>query len=77
MSDDFDWNSSDGKVQRLYGSLAIYTNPYRDIVIRQRGDITDEQDHFVVIPRSLVSWTIAAVEDEAKLAQEDEGEGGA
>ena len=70
MANDFDWSDPDLKVQRGYGDLAIYANEHGDVVIRQAARL-DNEDSFVVIPRHLASWAIAAIEAEMKLVHDD------
>jgi hypothetical protein len=71
MAKDFDWSDPDLKVQRGYGDLAIYANNRGDIVIRQASALRDDEDSFVVIPRHLASWAVAAIEAEMKLVHDD------
>ena len=70
MAKDFDWSDPDLKKQRGYGDLAVYANKDGDVVIRQAARLDDE-DSFVVIPRHLASWAIAAIEAELKMVHDD------
>jgi hypothetical protein len=59
-SEKFDWLSDDAVVLRSYGSLAVYTNPHGDLVVRQESKGGDE-DARVVIPRSQVLNVLEAI----------------
>ena len=68
-NNEFDWNAPDLHVVRNYGDIAVYTNQYGDIAIRQRSDSHDE-DATVFVPRQQAAWLIAAIEEELKISAE-------
>ena len=47
-SETFDWSSDEDIVIRQQREIAIYANPHRQVVIRERGDLYDE-DKFIII----------------------------
>ena len=50
MSDRFDWHRDNPDVLfRSYGDVAMYLNPYGDVVVRQ-NDPFDTDDSIVIIP---------------------------
>lgn len=63
--DDFKWHDNDGVVARSYGSIAVYTNAYGDLVIRQENfSYGGRQDDIVVaIPRAQVEDVILAMQN--------------
>jgi len=44
----FDWSSDEDIVIRQQREIAIYANPHRQVVIRERGDIYDEDEVIII-----------------------------
>lgn len=60
---DFSWYSKedeDSIVIKAVTAVAVYTNPNRDIVIRQQNTLGDE-DHVVVFPVAQANTIIKAI----------------
>lgn len=73
MSDKFDWAGSN-VVARSYGDIAVYINPYGDIVVRQ-NDPFDTDDQLVIVPLSnaeLIAETILARAKESQTMEPPE-----
>jgi hypothetical protein len=67
MAEKFQWYGEDAAESVIIQSVqavAVYTNPNGEIVIRQESS-TQDDDHFVVIPRSQVKVLLKALRDEA------------
>ena len=65
MSDEkFNWSGEDPEVViARQDAVAVYLNPDNDIVIRRQADWPDEdEDAFIVIPRSAARRFIEAIE---------------
>jgi hypothetical protein len=45
----FDWSDGEPIVVRVQGAIAVYTNPYGDVVIRQKGDWGEERAPSIVV----------------------------
>jgi hypothetical protein len=58
--DRFDWTSSD-VVVRQQDALAVYQNPYGDVVIRREAAWDEDDDVCVVVARQNVSAVVAAI----------------
>jgi hypothetical protein len=71
MSCAFDWSTAE-IVVRSYGDVAVYINPHGDIVLRQRRDIYDDEDPFVVIPLAHAERVAAAVLTNARESRADQ-----
>ena len=68
--DEFTW-SDETVVMRGHGSIAVYTNPHGDIVIRQEGDdVIFDRDPYVVVPRDRVDKLIEAIRKESEAKDE-------
>lgn len=64
---DFKWYGQDASESVVIPSVqavAVYTNPDGEIVIRQQSSSQDD-DHFIAIPRSQVKALIKAIREEA------------
>lgn len=65
MSADFNWTSSEEAVVfPTVQAVAVYTNPNGDIVIRQEAGSTDDEDSFVVIPKTHAVSLVSAIQRE-------------
>jgi hypothetical protein len=57
-SPEFDWNprndTDHGIVVRHQPAIAVYTNPHDEVVIRQRDQYDESDDHFVYITEDSV-----------------------
>jgi hypothetical protein len=62
MRENFNWNDETLDVVEGFESFAAYENENRDIVIRQKRDWSQEDDHVVVIPRQRVGDLIAILQ---------------
>ena len=47
-SETFDWSSDEDIVIRQQREIAIYVNPHRQVVIRERGDLYDEDTVIII-----------------------------
>ena len=59
-SETFNWSSDEDIVIRQQREIAIYANPHRQVVIRERGDIYDE-DKFIIISAEHVPDVLDAL----------------
>lgn len=58
----FDWSDDADVVVRAYGSVAVYQNKNRDIVIRQEGSAYGQgEDSIVFIPASQARIVAQAI----------------
>jgi hypothetical protein len=68
MSDDWDWSVDTNIVQRAQMDLAVYTNNFDQIVIRERRDWPhEEDDKWIVIGRENAVAVAKAILTEAGL----------
>ena len=66
----FNWYGADESPEVVFPSVqavAVYRNPAGNIVIRQQGDM-GEDDSFVIVPRNHIDALLAAI----KAAAADE-----
>jgi hypothetical protein len=68
----FDWTSND-VVVRQQDAVAVYQNPYGDVVIRREAAWDEENDVCVVIARQNVPAVVEAILHTAGLEPEDPG----
>lgn len=71
MSCDFDWSTAE-IVVRSYGDLAVYVNPHGSVVLRQRRDMYDDEDSFVVIPLAEAERVARAIITNANESRADQ-----
>ena len=71
MSGDLKWwdgeNAKESTVVPSVQAVAVYTNTEGNVVIRQQ-DFYGEDDHIIVLPRTMVAKVAEAMKREAKNA---------
>lgn len=65
MRDEFVWTPDESAVVfKTVQAVAVYKNPYGDIVIRQQAGPLDDDDAVIVIPRDRVPALASALKTE-------------
>jgi hypothetical protein len=70
-SEKFDWYATGDNQEIVFPSVqavAVYRNPAGDVVIRQQGEL-HEEDSFIIIPAGQVDKVISAMKTAAALAE--------
>lgn len=63
---DWNWNGDEEKTSQVIprvNALAVYSNANGDVVIRQQGDM-GEDDHVIIFPANHADTVIAAIKFE-------------
>jgi hypothetical protein len=63
MSESFRWCNDETVVVRTQMAIAIYLNPYGELVIRQEGQMHPDEDVWVVIAPDNVPAVIEAMQE--------------
>ena len=63
MSDAFDWTEPENTVVRTQMAIAVYLNPFGELVIRQEGQFHPDEDTWIVIAPDNVPAVIEAMQE--------------